>query len=541
VAPRIYVSGHRNPDTDSIASAVGYAELLGRLDPDCEYVPVRLGETNSQTRWVLERSGAREPDFLSHIMLRVRDVMQHDFPVSRHDEPVRQVGLTMARHERDVVPVTDDEGALVGVVTERALARRYIRESRETSSLVEAPTRAGAIADMLEGELCVGDPEREVAGRVWVLAMDVIRHTGIQAGDVVVVGNREEAQKRAVELGAALIVLSNGSRPSDEIRALAQERGTALLISPLDSYVSGRMITLSAPCRALMDGAPLTVRPDDLVDDVADAVKDIHYRAAVAVDSSQRPVGLVTRTDLVNPQRRRVVLVDHAELGQSVPGVEEAEIIEILDHHHIGSIETTIPVRATFDPVGSTATLVVERFRQNGLEPSRATAMLLLGAIMSDTVILNSPTTTRRDHAAVEYFERVLRLDAREFGREMFEATSDVSHMSAEEVVTRDAKHYELEGGRTLCIAQIETVGTGVLSRRDELREAMDDIRERRGYVTFALMVTDIVSQGTALLVSGEEARIERALGDTGDDGVIELPGVMSRKKQLAPRLLALF
>ena len=213
-----------------------------------------------------------------------------------------------------------------------------------------------------------------------------------------------------------------------------------MIVSPLDSYVSGRMITLAAPCRSYMERDPLTVTTEYLLADVSEQIKEIHYGAAVVIDAERRPVGLVTRSDLVAPPRRRVLLVDHAEQAQSVPGVEQAEIVEILDHHHIGSIETRVPVTATFDPVGSTATLVIERFRQNGMEPSRATAMMLLGAILSDTVILNSPTTTERDHAVVEYLERVLALDARELGREMFEATADVSEVSAEEIIARDAK-----------------------------------------------------------------------------------------------------
>jgi manganese-dependent inorganic pyrophosphatase len=397
-----------------------------------------------------------------------------------------------------------------------------------------------AIVDMLEGEALAG-ADREVDGRVWVLARSASSPTGIAEGDVVVVGDRPQAQRLAIEQGAALIVLSNGVTPDAEVLESARERGVAVVVSPLDSYVTGRMITLSAPCRSVMDSEPLTVRPDDLLEDIAESVKDIHYRAAVAVDSRGAPVGLVTRSDLVHPKRRRVVLVDHAEQGQSVEGVEEAEIVEILDHHHIGSIETTIPVRATFDPVGSTATLVVERFRQSGMEPRRETAMLLLGAVLSDTVILNSPTTTPRDLAVVEYFERSLDIDAREYGREMFEATADISGIPAEEIITRDAKHYEVGSGQMLCIAQIETVGSGVLDRRRELLEAMDHVRERRGYVCFALMITDIVSKGTKLLVSGERARVARALDDPAADGVIDLPGVMSRKKQLAPRLLDAF
>ena len=323
--------------------------------------------------------------------------------------------------------------------------------------------------------------------------------------------------------------------------ALAREHGTAVVTAPLDSYVTSRMITLSAPSHALMDREPLTVRPDDLVSDIADDIKDIHYRAAVAVDERGRPVGLVTRSDLVNPRPRRVLLVDHAEQAQSVPGVEQAEIVEILDHHHIGSIETHVPVRATFDPVGSTATLVIERFRQNGMEPSRPSAMMLAGAILSDTVILNSPTTTARDHSAIEYLERALAFDAAAFGREMFEQTSDTSRTAAEDIVSGDAKQYGVSSGQTVCIAQIETVGDSVLERREELLAALDSARERGGHALYVLMVTDILTKGTKLLVSGNPAPLERAFECEVRNGELDLPGVMSRKKQVAPKLLAAF
>jgi manganese-dependent inorganic pyrophosphatase len=326
--------------------------------------------------------------------------------------------------------------------------------------------------------------------------------------------------------------------PTEEILALARERGTTVVSSPLDTYVSARMITLAAPCRALMDREPLTVGPDDLIADVSERVKNVHYGAAIAVGAARRPIGVVTRSDLVRPTRRRVLLVDHAEQAQSVPGVEEAEIVEILDHHHVGSIETTVPVRATFDPVGSTATLVIERFRQSGMEPSRPTATMLLGAILSDTVILNSPTTTERDRAVVEYLERVLAIDATDFGREMFEETSDVSRLPAEEIISRDAKDYEAAGGRTIGIAQVETVGSSLLDRKDELLAAMSAVRETKGYAVFALMITDILSKGSELLAVGDRGPLELAFGAPTADGVVSLPGVMSRKKQVAPKLL---
>ncbi len=534
----IYVTGHRNPDTDSIASAVGYAELKARIDPRNEYVPVRLGDCNSQTQWVLERSEAPEPRFLPHVMLRVRDLMQTSFPIAGQDEPIREAGMTMAHVDLELVPVVDEEGALVGVVTERTLARRYVRESRQTSTLTEAPTRVQAIVDVLEGELVVGD-DTELAGRVWVHSMDPASPSGISQGDVVVLGNRADAQRLAIELGAALLVISNASTPMPEITELARRHGTAVIVSPLDTYVSGRMITLAAPCRAFMESDPLTVTTESLVADVSEQIKETHYGAAVAVDPQRRPVGLLTRSDLVAPPRRRVVLVDHAEQSQSVPGIEHAEIVEILDHHHIGSIETRVPVTATFDPVGSTATLVVERFRQNGMEPSRSTAILLLGAILSDTVILNSPTTTERDHAVVDYLERALAIDAKQLGREMFESTSDVSDLSAEEIIERDAKRYQLQGGQMICIAQVEVVGEALRERRSELLDAMRRARQDKGFQLYALMVTDVLSKGTELLVAGDMASVARAFGVDAQNSSLDLPGVMSRKKEVAPKLLA--
>jgi manganese-dependent inorganic pyrophosphatase len=535
----IYVTGHRNPDTDSIASAIGYAELKGRLDPENEYVPVRLGDVNAQTEWVLERSGAPSPELLPHVMLRACDVMAASFSVAHHRKPVREVGIAMASDNLDLMPVVDDDGLLLGVVTMRALARRYIRESREPSSLGDSDTTVDAIVDVLEGELVAGAGQA-IGGRVWVSSSATgPGPTPITPGDVVVVGNRADAQRHVTDAGAAVLVSPNGITPPEDVLALARERGTTVVVSPLDAYVSARMITLAAPCEAVMDGDPLTVSGDDLLADISDQIRDVDYGAAVAVDPDGRPVGVVARADLVSPTPRRVLLVDHAELAQSVPGADQAHIVEILDHHHIGSIETHVPVTATFDPVGSTATLICERFRANGLEPSRPAAVLLLGAILSDTVILNSPTTTDRDAAAVEYLERVLALEAADFGRRMFEDTSEVSQLDAEQILARDAKEYNVAGGQTICIAQIETVGKALLERRDELTEAIEGARAAGGHLLFALMVTDIVTKGTDLLVAGDRGLVARAFGRPAENGSLELPGVMSRKKQVAPKLLA--
>jgi manganese-dependent inorganic pyrophosphatase len=536
----VHVLGHRNPDTDSIASAIGYAELRGRLDAARRYVPVRLGDVNAQTRWVLERAGAPAPDFLPHVLLRVSDVMQTEFYAATVDDPVREVGLTMAQGRLDLVPLLDHDGRLAGVMTERVLARRYIRETREASTLVDTPTRVSAIAAATSGVLVAGE-DRTVAGRVWVFAMDAgWAQSGMSAGDVVVVGNREDAQCLAVERGVSLLLISNGQEPGRAVLELARRHGTAVVVSPLDSYVCGRMTTLAAPCHALMDAAPLTVRRSELVEDVSERIKDAHYRAAVVVDVERRPVGLIRRSDLVNPRPREVILVDHAEQAQSVPGVEHANIVEILDHHHIGSIETRVPVRATFDPVGSTSTLVLERFRQAGEVPAAATATMLLAAILSDTVILNSPTTTDRDRDAVRHLAELVGVDPEAFGREMFERGSDVAEASVDDLLHRDHKEYEVGPG-LMSIAQIETAGKVLAGRTRELLDGLRFQHERNGHVLSALMITDIIEKETQLLVVGDVAAAERAFDRTAHDGIVDLPGVMSRKKQVAPPLLGAF
>ena len=536
--PHVYVTGHRNPDTDTIASAIAYAEYKSLVDPENLYAPARLGEVNTQTEWALKRSGAQSPKLLPHIMLRVKDVMHTDLLTAHKDDPLRNVGLAMSKRNIGQVPIVDD-GSLIGLVTERDLARMYIRESRGASTFVDSPVYVGAMVEVLEGELLVGEEDRQYSGNLWVISMSVdSMGQSMQPGDVVVIGDRPKSQRRAIDLGAGVLVVSNGVRPDDEILEMARERGTTVILSPLDSYVTSRLIQLSVPSWEVMSENPLTVDPDDLITEITGSVMEVHYRAAIAVDHNNVPLGVVSRTDLLNPRPRRVLLVDHAETGQSVKGVEKAQVVEILDHHHIGDIETNTPIPAIFDPVGSTATLIVERFKASGLRPEESTATMLLAAVLSDTVILNSPTTTERDREVVGYQEEMLDVDAVEFGMEMFEASSDVSEVSAAEIVNRDAKEYGTSSGK-MSVSQVETVGTGLLERKDELLDALEDLRARNDYIFSALMVTDIIEGGTELLCAGDCAPVERAFDERTEDGVIDLPGVMSRKKQVAPRLLA--
>src|ERR687884_849087 len=266
--PHIYVTGHKNPDTDTIASAIGYAELKGRLDPDNVYASARLGEVNAQTRWALKQSGAKEPKLLKHIMLRVKDVMSKDLVIAHKNDPLRNVGLAMAQKGISLVPLVDDASALVGLITERNLARMYIRESREASTFAGTPVSVGSMVEVLEGELLVGE-DKETAGKLWVISMSVDSMGQQMApGDIVVIGDRVRGQRRAIELGAGILVVSNNVRPEDEVLRLAEQKGTTVVLSPLDSYVTSRMIQLSVPCWEVMSENPLTVHPEDLIADI---------------------------------------------------------------------------------------------------------------------------------------------------------------------------------------------------------------------------------------------------------------------------------
>ena len=349
--PHIYVTGHRNPDTDTIASAIGYAELKGKLDPRNVYAPARLGEVNAQTRWALRKSGATEPKLLKHIMLRVKDVMSKNLVTAHKNDPLRNVGLAMAHRDISLVPIVEDDGAICGLITERNLARMYIRESTEASTFAGTPVSVGSMVEVLEGELLTGE-DKEYAGKLWVISRSVASMgQQMDSGDIVVIGDRPEGQRRAIELDAGVIVVSNGIMPEDEVLKMAEEKGKTIILSPHDSYITSRMIQLSVPCWEVMSEDPLTVDAEELLTDITQQVMAVHYRAAIAVDGDNVPLGIVTRTDLLNPQPRRVLLVDHAERGQSVPGVEQAQVVEILDHHHLGNIETRHPIRRPSIPL----------------------------------------------------------------------------------------------------------------------------------------------------------------------------------------------
>lgn len=533
----VLVFGHRNPDNDSICSAVAYAHLKNLTDPGSVYVPVRLGPMPPETSWVFGRFGVAAPEEIAHVRTRVRDVMTTDIVSVSPDDTLLTVGRLLA--ERDVrgLPVVED-GAVRGLVTMQALASRYV-EDLTVSGFKDRPVTVERLVEVLEGSLLAGDPAGVLSGDVLVGAMEPKTMLGrVSPGDTLIVGDRRRTQPMAVEAGIACLVVTGGAVPDDALLALAAERGCAVVSTAKDTYGAARLVNLSHTVGGMMDTDALMVEPDTLLTEAAEDLFASPQREAIVLDSNGALAGLLTRTNVARAPRRQVILVDHNETSQSADGVEEASVVEIVDHHRIGDVETAYPISFLNLPLGSTATIVALRYRELEVDPPVAMAGLMLSALLTDTVMLKSPTTTETDREIAEWLAGEIGVDHVEFGMEMFRARSQGRVFSAEHVVKADLKEYRM-GDTVVAISQVETVDVDeILSHREETVAYMEHVTRERGYGASLLMVTDVVREGSELLVVGRRRIAERAFGVSFESGSAWFDGMLSRKKQVAPKLV---
>lgn len=529
----IYIFGHKNPDTDSICSAIAYAHLKNSQAEG--HIPARLGDLNRETEFVLNTLGVPEPIFLPHIYVRAQDVMTTEIVTAPVTCTIYEVGQLMHRHQIGAVPVVDGAGRVQGIVTEYTLAHNYLKELR-VQGLRDIPTELSKITGTLNGRLVVGDPTAKVCGNVVIGAMSpeaMVRY--ISPGDLVALGNRENAQEAALRCNISCLIITGDFDPSLEIQQLAREHGAAIIVTPHDTFATARLINLSVSALQMLDSELLTAAPDTLIKEIGPDLVESRSPVVLVNDTEGRLVGVLTKSDLVTRRRRRVILVDHSERSQSVDGIEKAEILEILDHHRLGGLETAEPMLAMIAPVGCTATLVLRRYKEMGLEPPSEMAGMMVGAILSDTMLLKSPTTTSEDVAAVAYLGEVLGEDPMAFGRRMYNAKFDMAALSPESIVTTDLKTFVF-GSTTIGIAQIEVADkTLVLERKAEILEAMKRYQANRDFDLMLLMVSDILLEGTELLAVGQTRLVERAFGKSLQEQAVYLPGVLSRKKQVVP------
>ena len=537
---KVYVVGHKNPDTDSICSAIAYAALKQQIETEGEnnYFPMRAGMLNEETQYVLKRFGVEEPRILANVHLRVQDVdVNRMSGISSHTS-IKDAWAMMKERNVYTLAVTNEE-KLEGVITTSDIATSYM-DVYDSRILAEARTQYQNIANTLDGEVISGNPHAYfIKGKVTVAASSPeMMETYIEKDDLVVLGNRYESQLCAVELGASCLVICQGAQVSKTILKLAQEREIVIITTPHDTFTVSRLINQSIPVRHFMEKDGLTIfNTTDYVENIKDVMAKKRARDFAVIDKEGKFYGFISSRRLMDARNRRVIMVDHNEKTQAVDGIEEAEILEIIDHHRLGSLETVGPVYFRNQPVGCTATIIYDMYKENGVVPDKTIASLLCSAIISDTLLFRSPTCTWLDRAAGEELSKIAELDMEELAQNMFQAGSNLKGKTAEEICFQDFKDFTVSDVK-FGVGQVNSMNA------EELQEIKESVlpyleqvanSERLDMVFF--MLTNIVDEVTELLCYGKGAKeqVLEAFDLPADTEDILLEGVVSRKKQLIP------
>ena len=534
----IYVTGHRNPDTDSIVSAMAYAALRNALG-DWEYEAACLGHVSDETQIVLDRFGFQPPQRIRSMYTQVRD-LEFDVP------PVLTSGVTVDRawsslksySKLHALPVANEDGTLYGILSKDDIAS-YNMASVSNPFLEAVPmfnllsvlegkvlNEAGYTTDVISGEVCIALPQ----------SRENLLFT--KRDSVVICGNQPEMIRRALEMNVNCLILCQ-TELDEELRSLPTE--TCVISTPWDAYRAVRLVFQSIPIGRICQSKDLVCfHLDDRVDEVKELVLKHRYSCYPILDANEHVAGMLTRYHLLRPRRKRVVLVDHNEAAQSVPGLEEAEILEIIDHHRLADIQTTNPIYVRNEPVGSTNTIIAAMFQERGLLPSEKMAGMMAAAILSDTVMFKSPTCTNRDVRMAERLARIANVSLEELGKEIFSASAG-GDKSAEDLLFTDYKEFHI-AGHDLAVSQITCVDSPrMLERKDEFLASMEKKMREKGVSMFILMLTDVLLEGTQILYIGDGDIVAQAFGVSPKNNTVFLPGVMSRKKQVIPMLSALW
>jgi manganese-dependent inorganic pyrophosphatase len=531
---RIVVIGHKNPDTDSICAAVAFAELLRHQRPGDRIVAGRTGDLRPETSYLLARFGVVPPELVTDVRLRVGDVMTSNCVTVNERDSLYEVGSRQRELGMRPLPVVDDDGRLRGIAEAQDFAKVFF-EGLETDLAEQIPIDLENVARALDAQVLVAAPDRPVRDHVLVAASSlesIVQR--LEPEIVLVVGDRVDVQRAGVERGVGVLIVTGGQEVDPAIVALARARRVTLMSVPHNTAGTLRLIQMSIPISYIMRRGPPSAEPDDLVDDVRALLGQ--ERALSVVDDANRVVGVVTRADVLRGARQRVALVDHNERGQAVDGIEQADVIAIVDHHRVADLQTVSPPLMRVEPVGATSTVVAKLFDEAGVAIPPPLAGIMLGAILTDTLIFKSPTTTAEDRRVAAGLATIAGVEAQELGRALIMRASDVSHRTARELVTGDFKSFGLDGMR-FGVGVIETASDeAVLERRKDLLKAMREVRDDE-YASVLLVVTDIVHERTTVLVDGHREAVAQALGGRVKGSEIALPGVYSRKKQIVPAL----
>ena len=535
----IFVFGHRNPDTDSVVAAMSYAALRNALG-DQEYVAARLGHLNDETAFLLEKFGFKPPMLLQTVRTQVRDLDYDRPPLLGAAVPVSHAWEILRENENlSAIPVTDEGGHLYGMITAGSIAESDM-DSVQHPQVTDVPVFN--LLSALEGRV-INDAEDvfdQISGEV-IIALPTAGNVlkGMKPGSIVICGQQPDVVEQALQLHASCIILCQ-SDLAEKYRDMHSE--TCMIATPCDAYRAARMLYQAIPVSRITQAKGLVYfHLTDYIDDVRDTVLQSRYRSYPILDEEEKVVGTLSRYHLIRPRRKRVVLVDHNETAQSVPGLEQAEIMEIIDHHRLADVQTGNPVFMRNEPVGSTTTIIATMYQERGLMPSEKLAGLMAAAVLSDTVMFKSPTCTPRDRRIAERLARIAGIDLDELGREIFSASVSTDK-TVEELLNTDFKEFHI-AGHDLGIGQITCLDAEkVLGRLPELLPAMQKMKDAHHYDMQLLMLTDVLREGTELIFLGDEDVVRMAFSarDIKDHHVF-LPKVVSRKKQIVPALALLW
>ena len=533
----IYVTGHKNPDSDSICAAYAYAEFKNKIG-DVETVACRLGNVNQETQFILDYFNAESPKFLNTVKLKVEDLQFDNISPVSPDISLKTAWSIMRDKNIKTLPVADENDHLLGVLAVANLTSCYM-DIWDNRILAKSNTTLDNIIDTLSAKVAYVNEDRKCfPGKIAVTAMQpdtMSEH--IEEGDIAIVGDREEAQAALINLNVSLMIVTGGYAPSEKIVSLAKEHGVTIIVTQHDSFTASRLIVQSIPVGYVMVKENIvSFTTDDLVDDIKGIMTETRFRSYPVLDQNGRVVGTVSRYHLISNHKKKVIQVDHNERGQSVDGLEDAEVVEIIDHHRVADIQTNNPIYFRNEPVGSTSTIVAKCFFENGIRPSRKAAGLLCGAIISDTLLFRSPTCTPQDQYICKKLSEIAGINIEEFAKEMFKAGTSLKGKTVEQIFNTDFKPFTIEGTK-IGISQVNTMDIeGFMPLKEEMLNYMDQKAKEAGLEMVMLLLTDILNEGSEILVTGNKPEIvEKAFNVTLKDKGAFLPGVLSRKKQVVP------
>ncbi len=542
----VVVIGHKNPDTDSICSALAYAELKNMEGGDLVYEARRSGKLNQESAFVLNRFGVQPPRLCTDVLPKVRDVEYREMEGVPGNMSLRCAWTMMRDREIDTLPVLSEDQKLQGVITVKDIATANM-DVFDTHILAKSHTSYQNILETLSGEMLVGDPNAVVEkGKLLIGASSPeLMEAAMEAGDIVLLGNRYESQLCAIEMEASLIIVCSGAPVGRTIRKLAEENGVAIMATPQDSYAAAKLISQCAPISYYMTTKNIVkftlVTP---VDDALHVMGKVRHRYFPIVDKEGKYAGMLSRRNIINLARRKLILVDHNEATQAVEGYDRAEILEIIDHHRIGSLETSGPVYFRNQPVGCTATIVHQMYQEKGITPTPQIAGLLLAAILSDTLMFRSPTCTRMDEQAAQILAGIAGVEIESFASDMFQAAENLEGRSAEQVFLQDFKVF-MCGEVRFGVAQGNYMTHNNLeAARALLQPYLDKACLRQGVEDVYVLLTDVPKSTSSVIFAGHHAKqaLEEGFDVAVDeDGVALLEGVVSRKKQFLPLLMAAY